>query len=147
MNFLHEEITKIMKTSCGCEVDLYNISAVCTTTGNLLVRGVINSNKQGNITTGIIVDMLQVFLLTATDPVIVSIGQQSFKLNVHCPPRVNLASPSLCENVQQFMNDLEGNQQVQDDHYAGGSIIGGSFVGGMVAGFLTCVAILLFGIW
>lgn len=145
INFLHEKVTNILETSCGCVVDLYNITAACTMAGNLIVRGVVSSSNQSNTSASTAVDMLQVWLLTSTASIVVTIAQQSFNLNKQCPLRINLASPNMCENISS-MDNSEVNQQTQETCFGGGVMIG-SFVGGMVAGILTCVIIFFTGIW
>ena len=62
------------------------------------MRGVI-TGAEGNITASLLVDMLQVWLLTSTEEIIVTLGQQSFIVNSQCPPRVNAASPDLCDKL------------------------------------------------
>ena len=64
----------LFKTVCDCTVDLEQVKVDCLATGNILLSGTaINSNSEGNITTSILLDMLQVWLLTsdsADDPIL-----------------------------------------------------------------------------
>ena len=81
---LHEEITNIFEAFCHCVVDVNDISVICSTTGSLLVKGAVIVGSR-NITATTLVDMLQVWLITSTDPITMTIGKQTFRLNTHCP--------------------------------------------------------------
>ena len=126
----------MFKAFCSCVITPYDLSANCSRAGNVLVRGVI-TGAEGNITASLLVDMLQVWLLTSTEEIIVTLGQQSFIVNSQCPPRVNSASPDLCDELAVATPLQQTN----------GGIVGGSFVGGMILGVLGCVVILCSGIW
>ena len=139
VHLLRDEITDTLRASCDCAADLYSLSVNCSSTGNLLVKGVVNSLS--NISAGMIVDMLQVRLLTSGEPLIITLGEQSFQLNTHCPTKVNLASPDVCIQI------LEITKQVVSQRNTIGGAVGGSFVGGMILGALACVIVLFTAVW
>ena len=98
-----------------------------------------------NVTATILVDMLQVWLITSTDPITMTIGKQTFRLNTQCPPRINSAVPDVCTKLPtKSTPHMQGNIEGQG---ISGAIVGGGFVGGVVVGSLACVSILCFGIW
>ena len=98
-----------------------------------------------NITATSLVDMLQVWLITSTDPITMTIGKQTFRLNTHCPARINSAVPDVCTKLPTKSTPcMQRNTEGQG---ISGAIVGGGFVGGMVVGFLACVIILCVGIW
>ena len=135
-NSLVEDITN--KVFSNFKVDFYNLTVNRSTSGNLLVRGVI-TGAEGNITASLLVDMLQVWLLTSTEEIRVTLGQQSFKVNSQCPPRVNSASPDLCDKLHVCVVDISRSTS--------GVIVGGTLVGGMILGVLGCIIVLCIGIW
>ena len=135
-NSLVEDITN--KVFSNFKVDFYNLTVNRSTSGNLLVRGVI-TGAEGNITASLLVDMLQVWLLTSTEEIRVTLRQQSFKVNTQCPPRVNSASPDLCDKLHVCVVDISRSTS--------GVIVGGTLVGGMILGVLGCIIVLCIGIW
>ena len=69
-------------------------------TGNIRLSGTINySNQEGNITASTLIDMLQIWLLTSTDPVIM-LQNQPFKLISQCPVRLTLTTGDACSNLK-----------------------------------------------
>ena len=151
-NSLVEAMTNMFKVFCNCTVDFHNLSVNCSTSGNLLVRGVI-TGAEGNITASLLVDMLQVWLLTSTEEIKVTLGQDSFKVNTQCPPRVNSALPDLCDklpvrvDLQEVDIVTTSKQQNLSSRSTSGVIVGGTLVGGMIVGFLGCIIVLCIGIW
>ena len=141
---LHEEITNIFEAFCPCVVDVNDISVICSTTGSLLVKGAVIVGSR-NITATTLVDMLQVWLITSTDPITMTLEKQTFRLNMHCPVRINSAVPDVCTKLPTKSTIcMQRNTEGQG---ISGAIVGGGFVGGVVVGFLACVIILCVGIW
>ena len=107
----------------------------CLTTRNMLLTGtVVYSNSDRNITASTLVDMLQVWLLTSTDPVIV-LQQQPFKLITHCPAKLTSATVNVCNNLK-----------VATSGSSESAVIGGSFIGGVLTGILSCLVTLCIGL-
>ena len=128
----YEDIRNLFKTVCDCRVDLEDVRVDCSMTGNigmLLSGKVIYSNSEGNITASTLIDILQVWLLTSADPVIM-IKHQQLKLIAQCPVELNSETAEACLNLKLMIPESIES-----------SIIGGSFIGGVVAGILTCIII------
>ena len=126
-------------------MDLEQVSVDCFTTGNMLLSGTVNqiySNSEGNITTNTLIDMLQVWLLTTTDPTI-TLQHQPFKLITQCPIRLSSATVDVCRNLT-LKPFSEAATQVANDL---APIIGGSFIGGVLTGILACLVTLCIGLW
>lgn len=102
-----------------------------------------------NITAGLLVDMLQVWLLTSTEPITMTLEDHPFNLNTQCPARINSAVPDVCTKLPTKSTlCMEGNKTlIKEEQGISGAIVGGGFVGGVVVGFLTCVIMLCIGIW
>ena len=98
----------------------------------LLSGTVIYTNSEGNITASTLIDMLQVWLLTTTDPTI-TLQHQPFKLISQCPVRLTLATVDICRNLT-----LKSDSVVN----VPAAIIGGSFIGGVLTGILACLVTL-----
>ena len=117
-------------------MDLEDVRVDCSMNRNMLLSGtVIYSNRDGNITASTLLDMLQVWLLTSTDPVI-TLQTQSFKLIAQCPVELNSETAEACLNLK-----LTIPESIET------AVIGGSFIGGVVAGILTCIVVLCIGLW
>jgi hypothetical protein len=109
-------------------------------TGNMLLSGtVIYSNSEGNVTASTLIDMLQVWLLTSTDPTI-TLQHQPYKLMFQCPTRLTSATVDICQSLTQ---KPEVATQVANESAA----IGGSFVGGVLTGITACLVTLCIGLW
>ena len=107
----------------------------CLATENMLLSGtVINSNSEWNVTASTLIDMLQVWLLTSTDPTI-TLQHQPFKLISQCPVRLTLATVDICRNLT-----LKTEVNVS-------AAIGGSFIGGVLTGIMACLVTLFIGLW
>ena len=120
---------------CNCAVDLEQVNVDCLATGNMLLSGtVIYTNSEGNITASTLIDMLQVWLLTTTDPTI-TLQHQPFKLISQCPVRLTLATVDICRNLT-----LKSEVNVP-------AAIGGSFIGGVLTGILACFVTLCIRLW
>ena len=120
---------------CNCAVDLEQVNVDCLATGNMLLSGaVIYTNSEGNVTASTLIDMLQVWLLTSTDPTI-TLQHQLFKLITQCPARLTSATVDICRNLSQ---KPEVNVS---------AAIGGSFIGGVLTGILACLITLCIGLW
>ena len=148
-SIVYEDVRIFFKTLCGCTVDLEDLLLDCSATGALLMTGtVVYSNSEGNITSSTLVDMLQVWLLTSTNPVII-LNQQSFKLNAQCPPKLNSLSEHSCDNlVVSSALDLDNLvTSASNLESSEPAVIGGSFIGGVVTGLFMCVAALCIGLW
>ena len=131
----HEAIMSLFKTICNCAVDLEQVKVDCLATGNMLLSGtMIYSNSEGNVTASTLIDMLQVWLLTSTDPTI-TLHLQPFKLISQCSVRLTLATVDICHNLT-----LKPEVNVP-------AIIGGSFIGGMLTEILSCLITLHIGLW
>ena len=78
--------------------------------------------------------MLQVWLLTTTDPTI-TLQHQHFKLITQCPARLTSATVDVCRNL---------NQKPEVNVSAA---IGGSFIGGVLTGIMACLVTLCIGLW
>ena len=125
----------LFKTVCDCTVDLEQVKVDCLATENMLLSGtVINSNSEGNVTASTLIDMLQVWLLTSTDPTI-TLQHQPFKLISQCPVRLTLATVDICRNLT-----LKTEVNVS-------AAIGGSFIGGVLTGIMACLVTLFIGLW
>ena len=115
----------------------------------LLSGTVIYSNSEGNITASMLIDMLQVWLLTSTD-LTITLQLQPFKLIAQCPARLTSATVDVCQNLTQ---KTEAATQVVNETVAKESVvhepaaIGGSFIGGMLTGILACLVTLCIGLW
>ena len=133
-NAFYEDIKSLFKTICDCSVHLEHVRTDCSMNGNILLSGTLaNSN---NITASTLIDMLQVWLLTSTDPVIV-LQQQPFKLTTQCPVKLTSATVDACHNLK-VTTPVSNETAV---------IIGGSFVGGLLMGILTTLVTLCIGLW
>ena len=109
----------------------------CLATGNMLLSGtVIYTNSEGNVTASTLIDMLQVWLLTTTDPTI-TLQHQPFKLISQCPVRLTLATVDICRNLT-LKPDYEVNVP---------TAIGESFIGGVLTGILACLVTLCIRLW
>ena len=139
LRLLQDEITDIITASCDCPVNLDSLSVNCSTNRNVLVRGVIYSSS--NISATVIVDMLQVRLLTSEEPLVMILGEQSFQLNKQCPTKINLALPDICNQI------LPIKQTASTAAAVNGGVIGGSFVGGIITGVFICVILLVVTVW
>ena len=105
-------------------------------TGAMLLLGtVIYSNSEGNITASTLVDMLQVWLLVSTNPVIM-LQNQPFKLITQCPVRLTSATVDACRNLK--VATLVTNES---------AVIGGSFAGGVLTGVFARLVTLCIGLW
>ena len=105
-------------------------------TGSMLVSGtVIYSNSDGNITASTLIDMLQVWLLTSSDPIIM-FQQQTFKLIAQCPVELNSETAEACLKLK-----LTVPEPIES------AVIGGSFIGGVVMGITVCMVALCIGLW
>ena len=134
---LYEDIKSLFKTVCDCTVDLEDVRVDCSMTGNMQLSGtVIYSNSEGNITASTLIDMLQVWLLTSSDPIIM-FQQQTFKLIAQCPVELNSETAGACLNLKLIVSESNIKSV----------LIGGSFIGGVVAGILTCIVVLCIGLW
>ena len=102
----------------------------------LLSGTVIYSNSEGNITASTLIDMLQVWLLTTTDPTI-TLQHQPFKLITQCPARLTSATVDVCRNLSQK----------PEVNVSAAGAIGGSFIGGVLTGILACLITLCIGLW
>ena len=134
----YEDIRSLFKTICDCSVDLEQVRADCSMTGNTLLSGTViysNANSEGNITASTLIDMLQVWLLASTDPVL-TLQNQPFKLIPQCPVRLTLATVDACHNLK--IASLGVNES---------AVIGGSFIGGVLTGVLACLVTLCIGLW
>ena len=141
---LHENIWNLFKTVCDCTVDLEQVKVDCLATGNMLLSGtVIYSNSEGNVTASMLVNMLQVWLLTSTDPTI-TFQLQPFEFITQCPARLSSATVDACHNLTLKPDHEAATQlQVANDSAA----IGGSFIGGVLTGILACLVTLCIGLW
>ena len=132
----YEDIKTLFKNVCDCSVDLEHLRADCSKTGTMLLSGtVIYSNSEGNITASTLIDMLQVWLLTSTDPVIM-LQQQPFKLITQCPIKLTSATLDVCSNLK-----------VATPVTSESAVIGGSFLGGVLTGILASLVTLCIGLW
>ena len=105
-------------------------------TGNMLLSGIVTySNNEGNVTASTLIDMLQVWLLASTNPVIM-LQNQPFKLITQCPVRLTSATEGACSNLK--VATLVANES---------AVIGGSFFGGVLTGVLACLVALCIGLW
>ena len=126
---------RLFKTVCDCTVDLEQVKVDCLATENMLLSGtVIKSNSEGNVTASTLIDMLQVWLLTSTDPTI-TLQHQPFKLISQCPVRLTLATVDICRNLT-----LKTEVNVS-------AAIGGTFIGGVLTGIMACLVTLFIGLW
>jgi hypothetical protein len=111
-------------------------------TGSMLLSGTaVYSNSEGNITASTLIDMLQVWLLTSTNPTI-TLQHQTFKLITQCPTRLTSATVDVCQSLTQ-KPELKVATLVANESAA----IGGSFTGGVVTGILACLVTLCIGLW
>ena len=132
----YEDIKTLFNNVCDCSVDLEHLRADCSITGTMLLSGtVIYSNSEGNIMASTLIDMLQVWLLTSTDPVIM-LQQQPFKLITQCPIKLTLATLDACSN-------LKAATPVTSES----AVIGGSFIGGVLTGVFASLVTLCIGLW
>ena len=136
---VYEDIRNLFKRVSDCTVDLEDVRIGCSMTGSIQLSGtVIYSNSEGNVTASTLIDILQVWLLTSTDPVI-TLQQQRFKLIAKCPVKLNSATVDVCSNLTVVgVAASEANEP---------AVIGGSFIGGVVTGILTCAVLLCIGLW
>ena len=133
-------------------MDLEELRVDCFTTGNMLLSGtVIYSNSEGNVTASTLIDMLQVWLLTTTDPTI-TLQRQLFKLISQCPhPAIRLTAATVesdvCHNLT--LNTEAATQVVSAKESTAYELaaIGGSFIGGVLTGILACLVTLCIGLW
>ena len=119
-------------------MDLEQVRADCSVTGNVLLSGTViylNTDSEGNITASTLVDMLQVWPLASTNPVIM-LQNQPFKLIPQCPVRLTSATVDACRNLE--VATLVANQS---------AVIGGSFIGGVLTGVLVCLVTLCIRLW
>ena len=85
--------------------------------------------------------MLQVWLLTTTDPILM-LQHQPFKLISQCPVRLSSATVDVCQNLT-LKPACEAATQVANYSAA----IGGLFIGGVLTGILACLVTLCIGLW
>ena len=132
----YEDIKNLFKTICDCSVDLEYMKIDCLITGNMLLTGtVVYSNSHRNVTASTLIDMLQVWLLTSTKPVIM-LQNQPFKLITQCPVKLTLATIDACSNLKVAVSGSSES-----------AVIGGSFIGGVLTGILACLVTLCIGLW
>ena len=136
---LYESIRSLFKNICDYSVDLEHVRANCSRTGTMLLSGtVVYSNSEGNITASTLIDMLQVWLLMSTDPVVMLRQQHPFKLITRCPVKLTSATVDACNNLKGVTVTPLTSES---------AVIGGSFLGGVLTGILACLVALCIGLW
>ena len=111
----------------------------CIMTGNTLVSGTVTySNSEGNVTASVLIDMLQVWLVTSIDPVIM-IQELPFQLVTQCPVKLNSVTMDACSNLKA---DTSSPMTSCDP-----GVIGGSFIGGVMTGIFACLVTLCIRLW
>ena len=136
----YEDIKRLFKTVCNCSVDLEHVRVECSSvTGTMLLLGTVTySDSEGSVTASTLIDKLQVWLLTSTNPVI-TLQNQSFNLISQCPVRLTSATEGVCSNLRVATSDSVASESA--------TIIGGSFFGGVLTGVLACIVTLCIGFW
>lgn len=115
----------------------------CSTSGNILLSGtVVYSNNEGYVTASTLIDMLQVWLLTSTNPVI-TLQNQSFNLITQCPVRLTSATVNACHNLKSVATSVAS----MASSCSVSAVVGGSFIGGVLTGILACLATVCIGLW
>ena len=140
---VYEDIQSFFEAICDCLVDLEQVRVECSTSGDILLSGtVVYSNNEGYVTASTLIDMLQVWLLTSTNPVI-TLQNQSFNLITQCPVRLTSATVNACRDLKPVAASVDRRTASCSVSAA----VSGSFIGGVLTGILACLATVCIGLW